>query len=90
MIRMQTAPARPVYSTVLFLIDISGSMCVSSMVETGDEVGNRAHPVSTEPHSASTPTWVSRLQSVQAAVRAQLNILVKTLPKRSAGAKIIN
>eukprot|EP00005_Dracoamoeba_jomungandri_P003868 CAMPEP_0174258688 /NCGR_PEP_ID=MMETSP0439-20130205/7635_1 /TAXON_ID=0 /ORGANISM="Stereomyxa ramosa, Strain Chinc5" /LENGTH=635 /DNA_ID=CAMNT_0015342295 /DNA_START=118 /DNA_END=2025 /DNA_ORIENTATION=+ len=78
--------------TLLFVIDISGSMCVSTAIEGKHSLkGNNASSHSSfnvenadqwAPNERRDVTWVSRLQSVQAAVETQLDLLEKEHPNR--------
>uniref|UniRef100_A0A6A7G8Q6 Sec23/Sec24 trunk domain containing protein n=2 Tax=Hirondellea gigas TaxID=1518452 RepID=A0A6A7G8Q6_9CRUS len=80
---------------MIFCIDISGSMCVSKEVPgkfklKGDHTQdlaalNENHEDQFMPNQNRNTTWVSRLQAVQAAVNAQLEILQKTRPKYRVG-----
>lgn len=81
---------------LIFCIDISGSMCVTTEIEgkhelKGAEARKRLQSLNTEradqwaPRERRNITYVSRLQSVQAAVDAQLAQMEKEQPSRHVG-----
>eukprot|EP01102_Stenamoeba_stenopodia_P018668 TRINITY_DN6891_c0_g1_i2.p1 TRINITY_DN6891_c0_g1~~TRINITY_DN6891_c0_g1_i2.p1 ORF type:complete len:715 (+),score=225.83 TRINITY_DN6891_c0_g1_i2:79-2223(+) len=87
-------------SAVIFCLDISGSMCVTTEVEgkltlKGDHTKHLAS-LNTERASQRLPnerrnvTYVSRLQSVQAAVDAAMNKLMADSPKKKVGLVTFN
>lgn len=81
-------------SLVVFCVDVSGSMCVTTAVQgkmslRGDHVRDlarmRAAGDSSDqylPGEARGVTYVSRLQSVQAAISSQIEIIKAATPKR--------
>eukprot|EP00904_Undaria_pinnatifida_P010400 jgi/Undpi1/6490/HiC_scaffold_20.g08969.m1 len=89
-------------STVLFVIDTSGSMCVTTAVEgklslRGDRTKDMSRLLASgDDRSQFMPgqkrgmTYVSRLQSMQAAIDAQLQAMAKDTPSRLAGLVTFN
>eukprot|EP00752_Nemacystus_decipiens_P004090 g3743.t1 len=89
-------------SAVLFVIDTSGSMCVTTAVEgrltlRGDRTKDLSHLLTAEdarnqlmPGQRRGVTYVSRLQSMQAAIDAQLESMAKDSPSRHAGLVTFN
>eukprot|EP00048_Salpingoeca_helianthica_P014573 m.222372 g.222372 ORF g.222372 m.222372 type:complete len:765 (-) comp16017_c0_seq1:86-2380(-) len=83
--------------SIVFCIDISGSMCVSTPVEGrmalrgasrhGLEESVREHGVGAQylPSERRGVTYVTRLQAVQAAVDAQIKAMSKEHPNRKVG-----
>jgi len=81
---------------IIFCVDISGSMCVTQEMEGKiklrgiqdmSEINafNEDHSDQFLPNQKRNTTWVSRLQSMQAAVDDQLNELAKDKPKCKVG-----
>ncbi|CAM9885732.1 unnamed protein product [Ectocarpus sp. 6 AP-2014] len=89
-------------SAVLFVIDTSGSMCVTTAVEgrlalRGDRTKDMSRLLTAEDasnqHMPGQPrgmTYVSRLQSMQAAIDDQLETMAKETPSRHAGIVTFN
>jgi len=86
---------------LIFCIDISGSMCVTTEIEgkhelKGAEARKRLDSLNTEradqwaPREKRNVTYVSRLQSVQAAVDAQLAQMEQEQPSRRVGLVTFN
>jgi hypothetical protein len=83
-------------SVVVFCIDVSGSMCVTTEVRGKFELKGKAKAAAQEdlsflsqfgndyqrPQASTTSTWVSRLNAVQSAVDKQLTALHKQFPTR--------
>ncbi|CAB1097962.1 unnamed protein product [Ectocarpus sp. CCAP 1310/34] len=89
-------------SAVLFVIDTSGSMCVTTAVEghlalRGDRTKDMSRLLTAEdarnqhmPGQRRGMTYVSRLQSMQAAIEDQLETMAKETPTRHAGLVTFN
>ncbi|PVD28840.1 hypothetical protein C0Q70_11435 [Pomacea canaliculata] len=88
-------------SLVIFCIDISGSMCVTSEISghmrlRGGTPLHRLRSMNASgedqhlPHQRRDVTYVSRLQAVQAAVDHQLNEMAKNSPFRRVGVVTFN
>ncbi|CAM9807916.1 unnamed protein product, partial [Laminaria digitata] len=89
-------------SAVLFVIDTSGSMCVTTAVEgrltlRGDRTKDMSRLLASGddrnqlmPGQKQGMTYVSRLQSMQAAIDAQLQAMAKDTPSRHAGLVTFN
>lgn len=89
-------------SAVLFVIDTSGSMCVTTAVEgrltlRGDRTKDMSRLLASGddrnqlmPGQKGGMTYVSRLQSMQAAIDAQLQTMAKDTPSRHAGLVTFN
>eukprot|EP01092_Planopodium_desertum_P005534 TRINITY_DN231_c0_g1_i2.p1 TRINITY_DN231_c0_g1~~TRINITY_DN231_c0_g1_i2.p1 ORF type:complete len:749 (-),score=157.94 TRINITY_DN231_c0_g1_i2:44-2227(-) len=100
---LEAAPTKVVKSddesTIIFCIDISGSMCVTSEVAgslklKGKKVDlARLNPEGADqyfPGQAKDRTYISRLQCVQAALDAQIETLKKDHPARRVGLVCFN
>jgi hypothetical protein len=98
--KMKTAPTASNDETVIFCIDNSGSMCVTSEVK--DKNLNLNYGISEEekqmlrqfiefgadqylPNQSKGSTWVSRKQCVAAAIENQLTEMAGTHPNRKTG-----
>lgn len=91
-------------NTVIFVIDISGSMCMSQEVEgrvnlKGDRTADMQSLLTQEdggmhgqwmPGQRRNVTYVSRLQAVQAAVEAQITDMAANNPNRPVGIVTFN
>ena len=90
--------------SVIFCIDFSGSMCVSSEIQVKDEL---RHGLSAEeyemlkdfiednasqllPNQKQDTQWISRKQCVLAAIESQLEEMKKTHPNRKVGVVAFN
>mmetsp|Transcript_18563 Transcript_18563/g.55040 ORF Transcript_18563/g.55040 Transcript_18563/m.55040 type:complete len:772 (+) Transcript_18563:121-2436(+) len=96
--------ASDVESIVIFCVDTSGSMCVSTAVPGRHKFrGSRTEAMARElatfnddgslqtmPHESRGVVYVSRLQAVQAAVEAQLTQLKSTHPNTQCGLVTFN
>jgi hypothetical protein len=83
--------------TVLFCIDVSGSMCITTEIEgkhkiRGDKLSDLAKSLNENnqvdqwmPNQRRDVTYVSRLQSVQAAIESQLENLKHAHPNARVG-----
>jgi len=82
-------------NTILFLIDISGSMCVTTEVEGKIELKGAFNAESLNidtggenqwmPNQKRNVTYISRLQCVQASIEKQIQILAKNNPNKKVG-----
>ncbi|KAH3767756.1 circularly permutated Ras protein 1 [Pelomyxa schiedti] len=90
-----TAAASPEATSLVFCVDTSGSMCVSYEMPgkfklKGDHM-TKLSGLNTEradqylPGQRRETTWVSRLQTLQAAISTQLETLARERPERTVG-----
>ena len=76
-------------SSVIFCIDTSGSMSMTTVVKGGSrykDLGNKSL-FKAASNKNEEEVWVSRLEFVQSAVEAQLDVMKSETPKRKVPAK---